>query len=592
MYFISLGYADKPTPFLKLYRRTISQLFTCSVSLSILLIASGASFAQSAEDEDLLPDIDPQDIEIRGDFTAEFQGLTRQPILGFTPEPRVFQIDPDRMPFIEDEEDVVATISVSDLEEPLSPDAQLIGFPDKGSTFLRAGYGIYDTPYGRLFTEQQITSSTKLRADSRFSSSAGHDLDHPTSFRSMNLNADVTHREDRDRIQAGISGYSHFNYTGDATHPVYLQDTPPRSESGKFEASLDWQRLYNPYNGWQIHGDIRNTSLTIDKFTIADFDHHESERRDFGEQALSLHVHRFFEGQVVEEQFLIEGGSEIGLFNNGIDDQNWNFGWLGFSYSRRFAQVHRVSGGVRAYQTYDPFDDLNFRFYPDFQYSYNPGTRWNLKLHARGEVKNPGLTMIPETNRTTVNVPILRNQRGWDLSGSTSYSWDGGNKIYTNISYQAYDGYPYFRYTPHMSGHQLDFVNSASILQGTVGYATDIAPRVLSLRTEFTARSTSANGLDRLPYYEPLSARAELYSNPIDNFYLQTALDIRSSRPVQNSDSDISGFVLASVQAEYKLAQWLGIYVQGLNLFNQNYELWQGYEERPLQVLGGLTIRF
>ena len=47
----------------------------------------------------LLPDIDPQDIEIRGEFSARFPGIMRQPILGFSPRPRVFQIDPNRMPF-------------------------------------------------------------------------------------------------------------------------------------------------------------------------------------------------------------------------------------------------------------------------------------------------------------------------------------------------------------------------------------------------------------------------------------------------------------------------------------------------------------
>ena len=43
----------------------------------------------------LLPEINPQDIEIRSEFKANFPGLRRQPILGFNPTPRVFQIDPN-----------------------------------------------------------------------------------------------------------------------------------------------------------------------------------------------------------------------------------------------------------------------------------------------------------------------------------------------------------------------------------------------------------------------------------------------------------------------------------------------------------------
>ena len=35
----------------------------------------------------LLPEINPQDIEIRSEFRAKFSGLRRQPILGFDPKP-------------------------------------------------------------------------------------------------------------------------------------------------------------------------------------------------------------------------------------------------------------------------------------------------------------------------------------------------------------------------------------------------------------------------------------------------------------------------------------------------------------------------
>ena len=63
----------------------------------------------------LLPEIDPQDIEIRGDFTARFTGITRQPILGFSPTPRVYRINPNRMPFIESQAQVVASLPIRDI---------------------------------------------------------------------------------------------------------------------------------------------------------------------------------------------------------------------------------------------------------------------------------------------------------------------------------------------------------------------------------------------------------------------------------------------------------------------------------------------
>lgn len=548
--------------------------------------------AQDADDqEDLLPEIDPQDIEIRADFQAQFQGLTRQPILGFKPEPRVFQIDPNRMPFIEDEDDIVATVSLSDLEEPLSPDARLIGFPEEGSTFIRSGYGLMQTPFARFVTEQEIGDATTFRADGRYTTSAGHDLDHPTSYRSMDFNSDLGFRANGGRIRTGIAGYSHFNYTGDGSHIVFEGEQPPRIESNMVEANFDWLRLNNPYNGWDIHGKVRNTDIWVDKLNIFDDNELQLQERNFDEQLLSFHIHRFFEGQQVEEQFFIEGGVETGLFNNGVQNQNWNFGWVGFSYVRRFANVHRLQAGVKAYQTYDPYDDLNFRFYPNFKYTYKPGDGFQANMYAGGSVSNEGLSMVPETNRMTVNVPILRNQRGWDLGGGVSYSWNGGNEIYSNISYQSYDAFPYFRYTGHLSGHQLDFSNSVSIFEATAGYATDLVPRRLSFRTELTARSSSMNNGDPVPYKEPVSAMAELYANPLENVYLQGSLDVRTGRPTLNSER-LPGFVLLGLNAEYKVSSGIGVFVQGQNLLNQEYKLWEGYTERPLQVMGGITVRF
>jgi len=49
--------------------------------------------------QNLLPDINPQDIEIRGVFKASFPGIRRQPYLGFNPKPRVYRIDPKSLAF-------------------------------------------------------------------------------------------------------------------------------------------------------------------------------------------------------------------------------------------------------------------------------------------------------------------------------------------------------------------------------------------------------------------------------------------------------------------------------------------------------------
>ena len=94
----------------------------------------------------LLPEINPQDIEIRSEFKASFPGLRRQPILGFNPKPRVYRIDPDRLPFMENNEEAVANISITQVNRPEAPERKLLQTPDRTRAMVKAGYGSFTTP--------------------------------------------------------------------------------------------------------------------------------------------------------------------------------------------------------------------------------------------------------------------------------------------------------------------------------------------------------------------------------------------------------------------------------------------------------------
>src|SRR5690625_2711202 len=107
---------------------------------------AGQTQTQADVERSLLPDIDPQDIEIRSQFQARFPGLSRQPILGFNPRPRVYQIDPDRIPFIEDEEAQLANLPMGRLDRPDSPEYNALGYAPPKYAFIRAGVGSDITP--------------------------------------------------------------------------------------------------------------------------------------------------------------------------------------------------------------------------------------------------------------------------------------------------------------------------------------------------------------------------------------------------------------------------------------------------------------
>src|SRR5690625_5658855 len=116
--------------------------------LSLLLLMSGGwllsenVLAQQTQDSQgsLLPEIDPQDIEIRSQYSARFPGLRRQPILGFRPGSRVFQTDPDRIPFLEDLEEIAAQLPVGELSRPDAPQHRFYPYSQPQNLYASLGY--------------------------------------------------------------------------------------------------------------------------------------------------------------------------------------------------------------------------------------------------------------------------------------------------------------------------------------------------------------------------------------------------------------------------------------------------------------------
>src|SRR5690625_5017451 len=110
-------------------------------ALFVAVQLAGQTQTQADVERSLLPDIDPQDIEIRSQFQARFPGLSRPPILGFNPRPRVYQIDPDRIPYIEDEEAQLANLPMGRLDRPDSDRHNALGYAPPKYAFIRAGVG-------------------------------------------------------------------------------------------------------------------------------------------------------------------------------------------------------------------------------------------------------------------------------------------------------------------------------------------------------------------------------------------------------------------------------------------------------------------
>jgi hypothetical protein len=120
------------------------------------LVYTNPLYSQQAQESEgsLLPDIDPQDIEIRSQYRARFPGLQRQPILGFRPGSRVYQVDPNRTPFLEEDEDIAAQLPVEELSRPEEPEYSFFPYAAPRTAYSRFGFGNYMSPELELSCKQ------------------------------------------------------------------------------------------------------------------------------------------------------------------------------------------------------------------------------------------------------------------------------------------------------------------------------------------------------------------------------------------------------------------------------------------------------
>lgn len=234
--------------------------------LLLLFVALIPAFAfaqdgQNQTDNSLLPEINPQDIEIRSEFQARFPGLRRQPILGFNPRPRVFQIDPNRMPFMESRSDAVADISVTQLGRPEPPMRSLLTSPNRQNAYLRTGFGSYLTPEVSGYGFYEINDRNALSANLNFDASDGHLENQDSGFRLFDVSTKyVQQTSDKWRlsVEAGALAdkYHLFNKNG-------MNDTPDKENLGA-SAKITLKGTENAFRGTEgyIGGSLFETTVS------------------------------------------------------------------------------------------------------------------------------------------------------------------------------------------------------------------------------------------------------------------------------------------------------------------------------------------
>jgi hypothetical protein len=551
-------------------------------------------FAQSGNTQNsLLPEIDPQDIEIRSEFRARFPGIRRQPILGFNPKPRVFRIDPNRVPFMESDREAVASIALTQLDRPEPPVKSVLEEPSRTNAFVKSGFGSFTTPELEAYVLRRLNNESIASINADYSSSNGHLEDQDSGFRFFNLNGVYgTKLKGGAKLSAKIGAFSDFN------HLFELSNNVPSDNSGT--AEKDYQGLNagfilenntNELEGWELYMNL--SAVDVDLMA-----QNAALRGNQTEQSIQTGFKKEWAGSKLYDVFSakidIKGGN---YSTEGIGDTQWISSSATFGYSSLFnyATEIELEGGI-AYLSdgfrSKPLLVLNSKL----NHTIKEGLNLIGKIYAQPEIES--VWEHHQNNRFLNTGSQTQFQYTFGVDGGIEFKPLKTTQIFGSISYKAIDNYSYYTRAQRAFGANTEqtFYTINYSVASKFRMEMGITQQIISDKFWFDGilyaqRPELKRGGD-IPFEERLGAEGVFSVKPLDQVTISSWMQYVGERKDGGSPNsqNVEGYLLVNGGVDYKFNEKFGVYLKVLNILGQNYEVWQGYEERPFQIFGGIKV--
>ena len=573
---------------------SISSILYGVVMALIIGFMSTDIFAQGAQNT-LLPEINPQDIEIRSEFKANFPGLRRQPILGFNPRPRVFQIDPNRMPFLESREAAVSGISVTALDRPEEPAKIVWVTPRRPKGTSQLGMGWFVSPELRVNYYSPIKDGV-IGVGTNFQSSAGY-LDNASGHR--NLGVDVNYSKnlsDTRNLTSQLRLNNDFNRIFSLSDEMQnlLGGVPKKDNQGvMWTARLDEQKNTFHKNRYAVQVGLFESELNSAVMAIQD---------KASSSFIKAQMNRSWPGQQAREYWSLQSGVDV--HSNKLDG------------SARSLYLIRAGGGYTRLIDYTwsvdletslayADDTINSGIYiePDATLSYNYNDQLGGVATLSGELKNPTLLEWQEYNRFLT--PSTRLQHSYHIGVSAEVFWNfmQTSRVYSGLQWEHISRFGYAQREQlditnpdNLSGNTQDlFYNlnyaDARVTKFYLGSTVEWLGGDIQGAAEISLRSPRLTSKKDIPFEEKFRIEGSVHYSMSPKLQIGANTMIIGPRTTIGSQQ-LDGFILVHSNLRYSFNEHLGAYIRLNNLLSQRYEWWQGFQEAPLHLFGGISYEF
>jgi len=171
------------------------------------------------------------------------------------------------------------------------------------------------------------------------------------------------------------------------------------------------------------------------------------------------------------------------------------------------------------------------------------------------------------------------------------YEYDKYFQVDGGIRYFSSKAFPYFT-NPNSTGvFELEFADAKSY-NGFVNLLFHLGPYGIFYGSLEYQQIKNSDG-SFIPYHPETKAALTYGYNFENGFYSEATLEYFSGRytDIPNRNS-LKSFFNAALKVEYKIKSQILLSLQVTNLFNTKRYLWEGYQEKPLDVAFGVNFLF
>jgi outer membrane cobalamin receptor len=549
-----------------------------------------AQGAQQGGDNSLLPEINPQDIEIRSEFQARFPGLRRQPILGFNPTPRVYQIDPNRMPFMESRDEAIADISITELGRPEPPARSILSTPNRTNAYIRAGFGSYLTPELNGYGFYRLNEKSLITADFNFRSSDGHLGYQDSGFRYLDANTKYINKlQDNLKLTVDLGALSDYNDLYNLSDNIQQNFIGNRTSSKTYAGAfgqVSLQKTKNTLEGWKLSagGNIFSTELDAGN---SGFSGTVAERLGNAQFSYSWTGNKLYE--TFEVTASVEGSSyDLPSSNTtSVGSEGWLNTQAVLEYERLFNFNTRVRGkGGIAYVS-DP-NSSAFYLVPEIEIKHNFSNALAITGTAFAKPEIQTQQDHHQFNRFLQAENQIQHSYHMGATGEATFQLFDGNRVFGGVDYRHIKNYTYYLQN---NFYDLNYAD-ANIFELYAGASQQLVPEKFWFDGKIYFRSPKLTSGQQIPFEEKLGIQGAISYKVVKELTINSWAEYIGTRKAPSTNSDLSAFVLLNAGAEYQVNDTFGVYAKLLNILGQEYEIWDGYQERPFQIFGGLTIKF